>query len=85
MWEIHKSWFDERRLETELGRGLRHRSKPDNRNSPLPSATAPVVDSTKFGSGQPAHRPVPELRLSFKKLTRHDRRIHSAFRPLGSA
>src|SRR5262245_17829825 len=47
MWESHKSWFDERRLETELWRGLRHRSRPDNRYSPLPSATAPVVDSTK--------------------------------------
>jgi hypothetical protein len=42
--------FDERRLETELWEGLRHRHEAKaagNSDSPFPMATAPVVDSTE--------------------------------------
>ncbi|RKZ35958.1 MAG: hypothetical protein DRQ37_05220 [Gammaproteobacteria bacterium] len=41
--------FAERRLETELWRGLRHRRSESagNSDSPRPTATAPVVDSTE--------------------------------------
>ena len=42
--------FDERRLETEPWRGLRHRHRESagNSDSPRPTATAPVVDSTRM-------------------------------------
>ncbi len=44
--------FDERRLETEPRRGVRHRhlAKAAGNSYPLPpTATAPVVDSTRYG------------------------------------
>jgi hypothetical protein len=47
----------ERRLETELWEGLRHRhcaKAAGTSDSPFPTATAPVVDST--GEAQPSER-----------------------------
>ena len=51
--------FDERRLETELWRELRHRhgrKPPANSTASQPTATAPVVDSTGVLHQQPANR-----------------------------
>ena len=46
--------FGERRVETELGRGVRHRHGAKAAGQllpPSPTATAPLVDSTRFESG----------------------------------
>jgi hypothetical protein len=54
--------FAERRLETELWEGLRHRHEAKaagNSDSPFPMATAPVVDSTG-GRGRGCVRGKPE-------------------------
>jgi hypothetical protein len=48
--------FAERRLETELWEGLRHRHEAKaagNSDSPFPMATAPVVDSTGVAQDRP--------------------------------
>jgi hypothetical protein len=62
--------FDERRLETELWRELRHRhgrKPPANSTAAQPTVTAPVVDSTVL-------RPRQRNELCQRGACRHHRR-----------